>query len=99
MPVPQVNVTLLLQELQQAQNPVASDEVRSLQFMLAFTSGRYSPFDRALKSSDGVDGLFGPKTDERVRQFQDDAGLKADGIVGTNTWTALLERWTSFQTA
>jgi peptidoglycan hydrolase-like protein with peptidoglycan-binding domain len=35
------------------------------------------------------DGVFGPKTDERVRQFQDDSGLAVDGIVGPNTWRTL----------
>ncbi len=36
-----------------------------------------------------VDGIFGPKTDRNVRQYQKDKGLKVDGIVGTNTWAAI----------
>ncbi|WP_203341052.1 peptidoglycan-binding protein [Planococcus beijingensis] len=36
-----------------------------------------------------VDGIFGPETNKNVRQYQTDKGLKVDGIVGTNTWTAL----------
>ncbi|WP_223635356.1 peptidoglycan-binding domain-containing protein [Planococcus sp. 4-30] len=36
-----------------------------------------------------VDGIFGPETDRNVRQYQADKGLKVDGIVGTNTWTAI----------
>ncbi|WP_404336626.1 peptidoglycan-binding protein [Planococcus rifietoensis] len=36
-----------------------------------------------------VDGIFGPETKRNVRQYQADKGLKVDGIVGVNTWTAL----------
>ena len=36
-----------------------------------------------------VDGIFGPETERNVRQYQADKGLKVDGIVGTNTWTAI----------
>lgn len=37
----------------------------------------------------GADGKFGAKTESAVKQFQKDNGLKADGIVGPATWTAL----------
>ena len=41
---------------------------------------------------DGVrfDGKFGPSTEKAVKDFQRHAGLADDGIVGPNTWTALL---------
>lgn len=38
----------------------------------------------------GVDGKMGPKTRRAIREFQKSKGLKADGIVGKNTISALL---------
>ena len=32
-----------------------------------------------------VDGVFGPQTEEAVKEFQKDSDLKADGVVGYNT--------------
>lgn len=37
-----------------------------------------------------IDGSFGGQTDRAVKEFQKDAGLEVDGIVGSATWTALL---------
>ena len=38
----------------------------------------------------GVDGKFGPATHLAVRMFQKDKNLKVDGVVGVNTWKALM---------
>jgi peptidoglycan hydrolase-like protein with peptidoglycan-binding domain len=98
MPAPTTQVTLSLPILRRGVSG-HFEEVSSLQFMLLFTQGAYSPFERALKDADGVDGIFGPKTEERVRFFQGNEDLAVDGIVGKNTWTKLLDRWIRFQTA
>lgn len=37
----------------------------------------------------GIDGVFGPQTQDVVEQFQAGAGLTVDGIVGPLTWAAL----------
>ena len=39
----------------------------------------------------GLDGIFGTRTDEAVRNFQRSRGLSVDGIVGCNTWRSLQE--------
>lgn len=39
----------------------------------------------------GLDGIFGPKTYQAVRQYQQKYGLVVDGIVGCNTWRSLQE--------
>jgi peptidoglycan hydrolase-like protein with peptidoglycan-binding domain len=38
-----------------------------------------------------VDGLFGAKTKSRVLAIQKSSGLKEDGIVGKETWIALMK--------
>jgi peptidoglycan hydrolase-like protein with peptidoglycan-binding domain len=37
-----------------------------------------------------TDGSFGPRTGARVREFQASQRLSVDGVVGANTWNALL---------
>ena len=62
----------------------SGSEVIQLQGGLAIL--RYKPFTDNPKE---IDGKFGIKTLNAVKQFQIDGGLKADGIVGTDTWTKL----------
>lgn len=39
----------------------------------------------------GLDGIFGARTQEAVRSYQQKVGLSVDGIVGCNTWRSLQE--------
>lgn len=41
--------------------------------------------------TNGLDGIFGPATQEAVIAYQRSRGLTADGIVGCNTWRSLQE--------
>ncbi|MFC5702312.1 RHS repeat-associated core domain-containing protein [Cohnella faecalis] len=36
-----------------------------------------------------TDGKFGPKTEAAIKQFQKDVGIKADGVVGNQTYNVL----------
>lgn len=93
MPPPETTFNVTLPVLRQLGDPDPATDVKTLQFMLITLAGSYSPFDRALQRSDGVDGLFGPKTTKLVKQFQRSEGLDDDGIVGQRTWRSLLELW------
>ncbi len=53
--------------------------VKTLQYLL-----------RARGHSVVVDAIFGPATEAAVRAFQQEKNLTVDGIVGTNTWSALV---------
>ncbi len=68
----------------QAQFPYVSngnrgEDVRAIQYLL-----------KARGYSIGVDGVFGSGTESVVKSFQTSQGLGSDGIVGPNTWNALV---------
>ena len=39
-----------------------------------------------------VDGKFGPETEAAVKQFQTDKSLEVDGIIGNDTYRALMQK-------
>ena len=76
---PCVNITLALYMLAKGSK---SQQVKLLQRTLigwGYSVGVY-----------GADGDFGAATEKAVKKFQTANKLAADGIVGKNTWTALL---------
>jgi peptidoglycan hydrolase-like protein with peptidoglycan-binding domain len=85
-PQADTQVTLSLPILRRGQHS-GEPPVERLQFMLNFVKG-VDDLD--------VDGIFGPKTEAAVRDFQQNENLAVDGIVGKQTWTALLRRWLLF---
>ncbi len=64
------------------QNGSSGSAVKAIQVILS----RVSPLVPSLN----VDGIFGPKTESAVTQFQEDNGLQQDGIVGPQTWRAVV---------
>jgi peptidoglycan hydrolase-like protein with peptidoglycan-binding domain len=62
------------------QNGASNNDVKRLQRLLVML--------KILVASD-IDGIFGPKTEQAVRDFQVSEGLNEDGIVGPITWSAL----------
>ena len=62
--------------------------VRDLQYYLSFISY----FDESLPAVT-VDGVFGEETRQAVEAFQRSEGLSPDGVVGRETWNAIVRRY------
>lgn len=62
-------------------------DVRRLQVLLV--AAGFAP-DNTIQPNGTVDGIFGDGTEEAVEDFQRASGLSVDGIVGKNTWSALI---------
>jgi len=80
-----VQVTVGLPVLRKGSNPESGPTVvEHLQLMLNERGG----FPVVT-----VDGEFGATTEQSVKHFQQNENLTVDGIVGRQTWTALLSKW------
>lgn len=62
--------------------------VKSLQYYLAVVA-----YFNDFIPTTAIDGVFGESTRLAVEAFQTSEGLNADGIVGRDTWNALVERY------
>ncbi len=76
----QIGVETWEQLLITIQQGSQGDAVRGLQFILN------NSFGTTLE----IDGIFGPKTAEAVKDFQSKHGLNPDGVVGPLTWQELV---------
>ena len=56
----------------------------------AVTEAQYLLVRFLILPSGQIDGSYGPATTKAVREFQSEEGLPTDGIVGPNTWQAML---------
>lgn len=70
-------------ELNVLKKGAKGEQVKTIQRLLLALGYSLAPY--------GVDGDFGSVTDKAVRAFQKAEGLSVDGIVGKNSWTALLK--------
>ena len=64
------------------------NDVRTMQAFLNVISTIYPILDKLT-----ADGIFGPETDKKVRQFQKIMGLTVDGIIGPATWNKIVETY------
>ena len=81
-PVTDTNVGGKVSGLPMLRRGMTGEVVRAAQFLLngrGASCGRY-----------GADGEFGPQTESAVLAYQRRNGLEADGIIGGQTWAALL---------
>ena len=56
---------------------------------LLIKHGYILPESKSAKN--GADGIFGPITESKLKEFQKDHGLTADGVCRLQTWEALME--------
>jgi len=72
------------------------EELQSKLVLLGYNLGSYGA------NNNGIDGKFGPKTEEVVKKFQQDSGIKVDGLFGPESLKALnnteVERMDSMDT-
>jgi Meckel syndrome type 1 protein len=71
-----------------ANRAIASPRTLDVALQAGSTGTRVAQLQQLLAID--ADGVFGPRTEQAVRDYQARAGLAVDGIVGQSTWGALL---------
>lgn len=77
----------MMDELPTVQSGSTGTAVKTVQGLLI---GRGCTLGTTGPRKNGVDGVFGAKTEQGVKAVQSAAGLDPDGVVGQQTWPALL---------
>ena len=75
-------------DLPQLKNGAVGSAVMNAQILL-ISKGYYCG-GRIVSGRESADGEFGPTTEKSVKSFQGKKSLSADGIIGSDTWKALL---------
>ena len=60
-----------------------NEETRAVQQIMMDNGYDLSPY--------GADGIYGSVTEKAIKQWQTDAGLKIDGVIGKDTWQYIFE--------
>ena len=75
-------------DLPQLKNGAIGSAVMNAQILLIYKG--YYCGGRIVSGREIADGEFGPTTEKSVKSFQGKKNLSADGIIGSDTWKALL---------
>ena len=87
---PSLEEKLVAVELPLLKNGSVSNAVKNVQALLI--QHGYACGGRIVAGREVPDGEFGPTTEKAVMCFQESKNLTADGIMGADTWKALLTR-------
>ena len=85
---PTPTATTCIISLPQLKNGATGSAVKNAQVMLIARG--YPCGGRVLAGRETADGEFGPTTERSVKSFQGQNKLQADGIIGADTWKALI---------
>ncbi|HEY9667176.1 MAG TPA: peptidoglycan-binding protein, partial [Coleofasciculaceae cyanobacterium] len=90
-PAPDPKKAISWYSIEEPVKPVAEESAKKT-WQLGDRNSKVSEIQKSLTTAGfkpGADGVFDEQTQDAVRQFQQSKGLKADGVVGPRTLTAL----------